>query len=143
MITRGIVEEIVDRYKVKVRLPLLDGMDRAGATNTRDSLRTMVICTLPRVDLNLQVNDIVFVAFEDYDETNAVVLGCLFRENASSTLASISAANLYVEGGASLPTYTNIGEVTSDEIGYLSGVKDNIQKQINSIIDRLKTLEGK
>lgn len=143
MITRGIVEEVIDRYKVRVRLPLLDGVDGGNSNKTKDELRTMVICTLPRVDLNLQVKDIVFVAFEDYDETNAVVLGCLFRENASSTLASINAANLYVEGGAELPRCTSIGQVTADEIGYLSGVNDNIQKQLNSIFDRLKTLEGK
>lgn len=143
MITRGIVEEVIDRYKVRVRLPLLDGVDGGNSRKTKDELRTMVICTLPRVDLNLQVKDIVFVAFEDYDETNAVVLGCLFRENASSTLASINAANLYVEGGAELPRCTSIGQVTADEIGYLSGVNDNIQKQLNSIFDRLKTLEGK
>jgi hypothetical protein len=143
MITRGIVEEVIDRYKVRVRLPLLDGVDGGNSHKTKDELRTMVICTLPRVDLNLQVKDIVFVAFEDYDETNAVVLGCLFRENASSTLASINAANLYVEGGAELPRCTSIGQVTADEIGYLSGVNDNIQKQLNSIFDRLKTLEGK
>lgn len=141
MITRGIVEEVIDRYNVKVRLPLLDGVDGGNIRKTKDELRTMVICTLPRVDLNLQVKDIVFVAFEDYGETNAVVLGCLFRENATSTLASINASTLFVENGAELPNSTSIGQVTAGEIECLSGVSDNIQKQLNSIFDRLKTLE--
>lgn len=143
MITRGIVEEVVDRYNVKVRLPLLDGVENSSQRKSSKDIRTMVICSLPRVDLNLQVNDIVFVAFEDYDETNAVVLGCLFRENASSTLANINAMSLYVEGGAVLPQSTSIGDVTDMEISYLSGLTDNIQKQLNSIVDRIATLENK
>ena len=141
MITRGIVEEVIDRYQVRVRLPLLDGVESASSYKPFDSLRTVVMCSLPRVNLNLQKGDIVFVAFENYDEVNAVILGCLFMEDASQTRANIEAATLFVEGGATLPYTTKIGEVTSDEIECLSGVTDNLQKQLNAIVDRLSTLE--
>jgi hypothetical protein len=51
--------------------------------------------------------------------------------------------SLYVEGGAVLPQSTSIGDVTDMEISYLSGLTDNIQKQLNSIVDRIATLENK
>lgn len=143
MITRGIVEEIVDKYNVKVRLPLLDGATKGSTRKTTSELRTMVICTLPRVDLNLQVGDVVFVAFEDRTETRAVILGCLFRENPTSTKASIQASTIRVENGATLPLYTQIGEVTYEEIQRLHGVRDNLQKQIDALVDRIEIIEAK
>lgn len=143
MITRGIVEEVVDKYNVRVRLPLLDGVAKGSTRKTTNELRAMVICTLPRVDLNLQVGDVVFVAFEDRTETRAVVLGCLFRENPTSTMASIQASTIRVENGATLPICTQIGDVTDEEIQRLHGVRDNLQKQIDSLIDRIELIEAK
>ena len=142
MITRGIVEEVVDRYKVKVRLPLLDGAEQGSTRKTSNELRTMVICSLPRVNLNLQVGDIVFVAFEDYSKSRAVVLGCLFRENPSDTKISMDVSTIRVENGATLPFDTTIGGVSAYEIQTLLGVRDNLQKQIDALSDRLDELEN-
>ena len=143
MITRGIVEEVIDRFNVKVRLPLLDGVQSGSVRATTKGLRTMVMCSLPRVEMNLQVGDVVFVAFEDYSEDRAVILGCLFRENTTSTRVSIDANSLVVVGNTILTDATRIGDVEGTEIQCLIGVSDNIQRQLNALSERLDVLEKK
>ena len=45
MITRGIVEKIIDQYSVKVRIPILDKVGASDAATPTDELNTAVICT--------------------------------------------------------------------------------------------------
>lgn len=140
MITKGIIEEIISPYEVRVRIPTLDKEANAIAATSTENLNIATICTLPNCYVNLQIGDVVFVGFEDNTYYKAVILGHLCREGYYNTHADVSLSNLVVNDSAKLPDTTKIGDVSSDEISCLKGVKDNIQKQIDMIMDMLENL---
>ena len=135
MVTKGIVEEIINIYQAKVRLPVYDGFADTKNATPSNELTIASICNIPNIYNTIAVGDIVYVAFEDNDLGNPVILGQLYKEE-MNTLADIklNSANinqLAVNKNASLPQNTSIGSISSKEIAALSGVKDNIQNQID------------
>ena len=135
MITKGIVEEIINIYQAKVRLPVYDGFADTKNATPSNELTIASICNIPNIYNTIAVGDIVYVAFEDNDLGNPVILGQLYKEE-MNTLADIklNSANinqLTVNKNASLPQNTSIGSISSKEIAALSGIKDNIQNQID------------
>ena len=149
MITKAIVEELITPYQVKVRIPLFDKTNLSVAARDDEELNVATICSLPNCYVNLQVGDIVFVAFEDNTYYKAVILGHLCRSTASDTCADIMLSSLNVRSSATLPFDTTVGDITSKELNSLQGVTENIQKQINNIntkldmlIENLYTTEG-
>ena len=138
MITKGIVEELKG-YQAKVRLPIYDGLANTKNATSNENLSYATVCITTNLNNSLNVGDIVYVSFEDNDKGKPVILGQLYKEE-MNTLADIklNSANinqLTVNKNASLPQNTSIGSISSKEIAALSGIKDNIQNQIdNSII---------
>lgn len=143
MITRGIIEEILSPYKVKIRVPLLDGISSEGLSTNTNNLNVATICSLPNCYLNLQVGDVVFVGFEDNTHYKAVILGHLSREAMTSTYADVKFGNLDVITSAKLPQATSVGNVTPKELEQLSGVTDNIQKQLTNLQEQLDVITQK
>lgn len=142
MIRRGIVEQIVDRYTVKVRIPEIDQVSTAALHVNTEDLDEMTVCVLPGCCINMQVGDIVIVSYDPYSSKQAVVIGYLFRENMSSTLCDFELNKIDVKGKATLPYYTSIGNVTSEQLSYLSGTTDNIQRQLDDLKISIEKLEN-
>lgn len=136
MITKAVVEELVSPYEVRVRIPIFDGADDSPFATKFENLHVATISTLPNCTVNLQVGDIVFVAFEDQAYNKVVVLGYLSKEAFSDTYSDIVLRGLTAKGSANLPFETNIGEVSPIEISHLSGVTSNIQRQISALKER-------
>ena len=138
MITKGIVEELKG-YQAKVRLPIYDGLANTKNATSNENLSYATVCVTTNLNNSLNVGDIVYVSFEDNDKGKPVILGQLYKEE-MNTLADIklNSANinqLTFNKNASLPQNTSIGSISSKEIAALSGIKDNIQNQIdNSVI---------
>lgn len=143
MITRGIVEEIVSPYKARVRVPLLNSISSEGLSTSTELLNVATICTLPHCYLNLQVGDVVFIGFEDKAYQKAVVLGHLSREAMTDTYADMTLGNLIVRTSTTLPKDTCVGNVTSTELGHLSGVTANIQKQLDYLTEQQTVILNK
>ena len=141
MITRGIVERIVDRYTVKVRMPLLNRIRNNSGNVLSDDLNEAVICTLPKYDPNINTGDVVFVAFEDNDYGKPVVIGYLYRENMNETLGDIVLNTLNVNLSAHLTEDTTIGNVSSEDIANLQGTTGNIQKQLDELRNALDQVQ--
>ena len=133
MITRGIVEKIIDQYSVKVRLTLMDKSGASEYATPTSELNTAVICTLPSCDINIRVGDVVFVAFEDGGVKKALILGYLYRSEMTDTYCDMTFGSLTTVGETSLSPYTSIGSVSSKEIATLKGAKDNIQGQLDTL----------
>lgn len=133
MITKGIVEDIINPYSVKVRLPLLDGIKGGKQSVSTADLSPATICSLPNSANNISVGDIVFVGFEDYDISKPVILGHLYRETGDSTLIDASFRQLSTSSTTKLSKYTSIGDISSDEIFTLKNIRFNIQNQIDDI----------
>lgn len=142
MLTKGIVEEVLSTHAVKVRIPLLDGIkDQPLATDSED-LTIATVCTFPNCCMNPSVGDIVFVAFEDNTLYKAVVLGFLSSDMLTKAYSDFKLNSLEVLGTTNLSSSTRIGEVKSNELQCLSGVRDNIQKQIDLLTTKIEVLEA-
>ena len=132
MITKGIVEDVIDKYTIKVRCPIYDKVAEDSLYN--GELNNSHICTITGGELNLNSGDIVFVGFEDGDFTNPVILGYLGIESKSN--ADIKSMSLIVENSLSLPKNTSIGDITDSNIECLSGLSSNLKGQLDNIEDK-------
>lgn len=142
MITRGIVEEVVNKYQVRVRIPIYHKSATAPfATPTRE-LNEGAICTVPNCHPNYRVGDIVLLGFEEEDIGKPVIIGMLYSEVSTSTCCDQLFSSLAVSTNCKLPYETAIGNVHSNNISCLEGLITNVQQQFDSIIRRLEVLES-
>ena len=141
MITKGIVTEIVDTYFVKVRLPVYDRVSQASIFVATDELNTATVCTISNCRPNLRVGDIVFVGFEDNDMCKPIILGCLYGDGVTSSLADITANSLSVAVNTILSEDTTIGETKPTDIKNLANTSGNLQQQIDLLNSVIKNLQ--
>lgn len=140
MITKAIVEQIVDRYHIRVRIPVLDRTLQSSIHTPTEELNVALVCVPPNFSPNIKCGDIVFVSIDNTDEENVVILGYLYRSDETMPYADMILNELSVQSIAKFPADTTIGNVSGKEISMLSSVNDNIQRQIDHLqqqIDRL------
>lgn len=142
MITKAIVEDIVDEYSIRVRIPSIDRVLQSNIHVNTDELDVAVVCTLPGCKPNLQRGDVVIVAY-DAAEEDTIILGHLYRSKKTDTYIDLILSSINVNNHAILPQSTQIGSVTSREIQCLSGAKDNLQAQITSLQEQVSLLLNK
>lgn len=140
MITKGIVEDILDEYMVKVRMPFIDSIKDAKQSTPTSLLNDAIICSLPNSNPNLNINDIVIIGFENNDLSKPIILGHLYRETASESYIDLITRQFTVNSICKLPYQTTIGEVTPDQIKTLTGIKTNIQEQIDALEQKIINL---
>ena len=143
MITKGIVEDIIDTYQVRVRLPIFDKVDGAKNATKNEDLSIGTVCCLPNSSYQVNVGDVVFVGFEDNDISKPIILGQLYRDVDSNTLMTLILGTLETKTSTVLSENTTIGDVSANEIKCLSGIKTNIQQQLNSIIEDISKIKEK
>ena len=143
MITKAIVEQIVDKYNIKVRIPIIDRTAKSSIYTSTKDLNVATICTVPGCDPNLQVGDVVIVAIDETLDEKVVILGHSYRNSSSSTCPDVSVNQLNVKVECTLPLETTIGNVSGQDLQKVSGVTANIQHQLNSLLERIQTLEAK
>lgn len=141
MITKGIVQDIIDDYTIRVRLPIYDGTEKSQQGTPNSSLSLATICSLPNSSSFVDLGDIVFVAFEDDDMGKPVIIGHLFKEAVTNTKLNLELNSLITNSNTKLYKDTWIGDVNPIEISYLKGVNGSIQAQLNNIIERIEKLE--
>lgn len=134
MITKATIEEKIDKYRFRVRIPIYNKQkDAIFATPTKE-LDVALVCTLPGCDVNYQVGDVVYVGFDDAQDYEPVILGLLYREKDTGTLMSITAESLKTKVSTELSQHTSIGDINEFNIKALYGANQSLQKEI----DRLK-----
>lgn len=138
MITRAIVEEVINPHQVKVRIPIFDASEQSSLHTNSKALNIATVCTLPNFLLNIQVGDVLFVGFEDNTSYKTVVLGYLSRSNQTATLSDIHVNSLIADGVCQLSSNTSIGDVLPLEIKTLKGAKDSLQNQIDLLKEDLQ-----
>ena len=124
MITRAYVVEkgTADshRNKLKIRMPLLDGVlsdDPTGSTSDENLSWASILC-IGGINVNYEVGDTVIVAFEDDDDDYPIVLGHLLKTDDDNTTAKATAVfkKVVVEDSFQAPTDTKIGTIDFYEL---------------------------
>ena len=141
MITKGIVEEILD-YKAKVRLPIYDGTASSNLGTKSSQLSSATICSLSNIKSPVQVGDIVWVGFEDNDDSKPIILGHLYKSTPNISYAGLQLSTLDTKSTTKLYKDTYIGNIKPNEIAMLTGLKGNIQSQLNLLEEKTKLLDG-
>lgn len=141
MITKGIVEEILTNYSIKVRLPILDSIEGTRDATPTSDLSEAIICAAPNSEINFTIGDIVIVGFEDNDDSKPIILGFLSKESGNISSISNNLSKLNVNVSAKLPKDTSIGNVSSQDISMLQGAKFNIQSQLDNSNTSINELE--
>lgn len=139
MITKGIVEDIITPYQIKVRMPLIDGIEGSRNGVTFNNLSSAAICLPSGFSNTLQKGDIVFIGFEDNDLGKPVILGHLSRE-AFNSVPNCDMNILNVFSIATLPENTYIGNVTPKDLKNIANSSNNIQTQINALNDKINDI---
>lgn len=141
MLQKGIIETIIDKYRVQVRIPKYDKVDTdAMATRTED-LPVGIICTSPGMKISYSVGDVVLVDFENNELNRPVILGLLYREGDSDSTAkfgdidsSIESINDKIDELNSLSLYTHI-KYSNDNGMTFTSLYDPTNLQENQTID--------
>ena len=113
MITRAIiVDKDLNIGKLKVRIPILDGIGDGGiSTNWASIIYT------PGLDIDYQVGDIVIVGFEDNDVGSPIVLGFLKLKNTKiDSRIYETVKELKVEDNFLAPLNTTIGKTSYQKL---------------------------
>jgi hypothetical protein len=133
MVTKGIITEVISDYKAKVRIPLYDSVESAKGSTLDKDLSIATVCTLPNLTHPVDVGDVVYVSFEDGDKSKPVILGHLHKENKTKTKVNLDVGNITTSSTTQLGYQTSIGNIRPAEIARLTGVKENVQHQIDSV----------
>ena len=121
---KAIIESIESNgYQAKIRIPFFDKIAGTLGSTPNYSLYVADICSQPGINPVYNVGDIVFIDFENNDNSLPVILGILYREDSKSS-CNIETESLKVEVFSSLPENTSIGEVRSDNIKSLIGITE-------------------
>lgn len=141
MVTKAIVEKVIDRYNARVRIPIINKAKGAVSATPTNELYIASISISPNCNPDLREGDVVFVAFEDGNNGKPVIMGQLFKEGPNDTLSDIRSSTMKVVLSCDLPENTSIGDVSSFDIKNLTGTKGNLQGQIDIAKDKATIVE--
>lgn len=121
MITKAIVEDIINNKEFIVRIPIFDNIESAREHTIKEDLNTALAILSPGLSNNIVTGDIVYVGFEDNDISKPIILGLLDKENqqprqTTVTSAQVNCEYLNVKKPTTLPVGTNIGSITYDQL---------------------------
>lgn len=131
MLVKGIIEEKVDIYSYRVRIPFLNKVEGDSNPTLTEDLSVAAISTIPGIHSIFEQGDVVFIDFENDDFSDPVILGLLDRTSDKTSYNNIDTTSLNVNLTANLPYETYIGDITPFELSSLSGIKGNLQEQLS------------
>ena len=138
--TRGIIEEVIDRFHVRVRIPEYNGLLGTDRGTPTSELEIATICCMPGYVPHYRVGDIVFVDYERNNVEMPVVLGVIAGANNVYIGSDVEADSLKIQINCELPLDTSIGNVSKDNIQNLAGARNNIQRQIDLLVEKINAI---
>lgn len=130
MLQKAIIERKLDKYSMKVRIPVYNKIKSDPTATPTDELYTAAIQTLPGCSPNYQVDDVVLVDFENDNISYPIIVGLLYRQNMPEGSTDINADSLKVNVNTNLSENTLIGSVTPDSIKKLNDKYANNVKKV-------------
>jgi L,D-peptidoglycan transpeptidase YkuD (ErfK/YbiS/YcfS/YnhG family) len=141
MVTKAFVQEVIDPYHLRVRIPLYNKIESVNGSTPNSELSVAAVCTLPNFVTDVKSGSIVILSFEEDDISKPIVLGHLATANASSSIVDIKCNDLHVVGETTLTELTTIGEVTGDSIQQLKGLDTNVKQKFLEVDKEFEDIE--
>ena len=91
MIQKAIIEQKIDKYSMRVRIPVYNKIKSDPTATPIDELYVASIQTLPGCSPNYQEGDVVLVDFENDNIAYPVIIGLLYRQDMSEGSTDITA----------------------------------------------------
>lgn len=132
MLVKAIIEERIDKYSYKIRIPLINKLSSSANPTSNEHLSVAPICTIPGIEIIYNKGDVVFVDFEKDDLSEPVIIGSLFRKTNSGSYTTIHTSTLDVDLTTKLPTQTIIGYSSADDVNNILASSDAINSLIES-----------
>jgi hypothetical protein len=135
LIVKAIIDSKVADNRYRIRVPVYDKIKSSSLSS--DNLSIADVCSPVNCDLNLNINDVVYVSYENNDRSKPVIIGSLSNNSRSNyTLNSLTVSNF-----AKLPSNIKIGNITYKELSCLINLNDNLENQLLSINNDLDNTE--
>ena len=131
MLQKAIIEKKLDKYSMKVRIPVYNKVKSDPTATPTNELYTATIQTLPGCSPNYQEGDVVIVDFENDDLSFPIIIGLLYREHMPKGSTDITADSLVVNVNTNLSENTLIGQVTPESLKKLNDKYSNNVKAIS------------
>lgn len=133
MITTGIILSKNGANSYNVNIPdLVDGNETFNFVAT--------VCSSINNKLDLKINDVVYINFENNRRENPIIIGVLVNDESN---ADVNLNSLKVKRNFQLPKQTSIGAINSTNLNSLIGVSENIQNQLDSIDKKFLDIKDK
>ena len=133
MITTGIILSKNGANSYNVNIPdLVDGNETFNFVAT--------VCSSINNKLDLKINDVVYINFENNRRENPIIIGVLVNDESN---ADVNLNSLKVKRNFQLPQQTSIGAINSTNLNSLIGVSENIQNQLDSIDKKFLDIKDK
>lgn len=136
MIQKAIITSIdYSTGKTKVRIPKFEV---AGVST--QFIIDATICYEPGNYNNYQVNDVVYVGFENYELNKPIILGKLFTgiPEEPSNYSFVQA--LKVTGSSNLSKETKIGDLSYSDLEYSKKKVDYLLEKVTELIDNINII---
>lgn len=144
MITRAIIEQKIDEYKYRVRIPIFD-KSASAPLNTKMIDLCIAVASMPKGIYNsLQEGDVVIIGFENNESSSPIILGHLYRKALTDIddFPSMELSTLQVNNQVKLPANTSIGTLTYENLFALDGATQNIQLQLDQIFNQIDSIQS-
>lgn len=138
MITKAIIEQVVNKFQYRVRIPIFDRINDAPQHTNFNELAIATACVPKGINNTLNVGDIVFVGFEDNSASSPIILGQLYREALIKENQSfLNITDINIQDTANLPIATTIGNYNLfnclEKINTLEETVKNLEAQIQQL----------
>lgn len=139
MLTKAIVTDIIDKYKIKLDIPLLKVNNTGGTDNPY-----AIVCSPPNVNTTFRPGDVVIVGFEDNNYSKPVIIGFLYKEISPNSTIDMKVNTVSIDadltvGGESYPVI--IKKLQNNVIDLFTELRE-LKNSVNDMkqqIEELKT----
>lgn len=133
MLERAIIEQKVDDYHYRVRIPSFNKSLAAVGATPENELYVATLSVTPGVAPKFKPGTTVCVSFNSNDLSAPVIVGLLFMNTFRETEADAMFASLDVSVNTTLSRDTTIGAVKPDSIASLENNTQNIAAKFQKI----------
>lgn len=131
MLNKAIIEKRIDFYTYKVRIPRYNKSNSSSFASNNNDLYTASVCILPGIHPCYDLNDVVFVMFENDELNKPVIIGKLYREEDNTESTSDIKCNSIETNEENKAT--NFYSMIEDNIDTVNDNLENINQEINSL----------